>query len=317
MKKLSALIKATALALMLCATGLHAQTILPGFAFVPPGKIRSIEPQQGGCAGALCKKLQSQISAGCSGERGIPYADTIFLRQSISTAGFEDIAKDVALAMLAQDSETAHGLLEPHFAHEMADIRYAGALHLLLSIYHTSGSLTTQAARHALQVMETAAPQTTFPPSDFYFFDALSSHRRGDNDHAQRQLSTALDLEPDYFNAHALLVKLRLEQATKANRFGPSRCTKSYQGLFVAAANVMDLDPCPMQAAHLEIYLSRRIANPTASLPLQSLRVYLSLLAKRTDIAQQARALAGQASASCQRYITAELAELFEAVDDP
>lgn len=298
------------------STEIPAQTLLSGFVLVPPGKPRPVQGPTG-CADPLCQKLKAQLLEGCSSGQGVPYADTVFLRRQISLDGSEDVRNAIAVATLAQDADFATETLTPYLSGGTAEIRYATALHIILAVFRQTGSLSNPATRSTLSVMRENADEISFPASDLYFFEAIAAIHSGEQARADRLLVRAIEVEMRFFNAHALRLRERLIFATRAVRQGPSQCRAAFTNLFEAVTEIMDLEPCPLQAAHLEIYLSRHLTAPENNLPLQALRVYLAVLSGRGGVANAALDAALAIKATCSADIEAKLLPLLELVEMP
>ncbi len=301
--------------LLLTASPSAAQDPLPFLRFAPPGApVEEAEPPP--CEGELCQRLNRQLEQGCGRTADLPYADTIWLRQNTTPDLPPEAVRAITLALAGNDPALAAELLTPHLAAEEAETRYAAGLYLALIHAEAGASLATPAAQSALGAMDGAAEATGLPPSDLHFLRALAALERGDTRRAADLAASAVAAEPRFFNALALAIRLAIDAAAIDGRRGASLCTAAYLRLMDYASLVMDLDPCAYQGAHLDIYLSRRIATPADSAPYQAVKVYLALIARRPDIATAARDRVATAEGPvCKADVLALLDELIRTAE--
>lgn len=265
-----------------------AQTC-PAFRVVPCVLMKN-DPPQPQCSG-VCEELSKQLERGCTSGRDQPYADTVFLRRDGVPFGSDQMRRDMALAALAETLDGALPLTGPLQVDPDPRVRYAAGLQTALTAVR-AGQIGDPRFAEALAVME-AADFDDFPRSDLLFMKALQAEAANDLAQARRYARSAADLEPRFFNALALGLRLTLMQGRHlrgaAGRFDtPDTCTTEFADLLTALARIADLEPCPRVAAHLDLYLSRQLRVPDQAPGLRAARVYLGVLSRRDAMARAA-----------------------------
>lgn len=282
---------------------------------VPPGTPLP-EPEPQDCGDALCERLAEQLAQGCGGAGDVPYADTIFLRRGIDPGIGPELTRAITLALASNDPATARRLIGPFLAAEPAAERYTAGLYLALVQVQAGAGLGE--AEDAIGAMRDAAPEAGVPPSDLHFLEALRALEEGDARAARSRLAEAIAAEPRFFNALALALRLDMDHAAAVGRQGASLCEAAYAGLLDRASQMLSLEPCARQAAHLDIYLSRDLANPADSAPYQAVKVYVALLSRRPAIAAAARdRFAAIDGPRCTARIAALLDQLIASTEEP
>ncbi len=117
-------------------------------------------------------------------------------------------------------------------------------------------------------------------------------------------------LEPRFFNAHALVLRIRMRAGAAVPGYGADRatCQTEFARLIEALAAIADLEPCPRIAAHLEQFLARQLRAPGEAPGFAAAQVYLAVLGRQPDLARRALdRVAGQGSLSCRNDILPQL----------
>lgn len=301
---------------MLAAPLARAQEC-PSFRVVPCVLVRTPPPQPQ-CAGA-CAALDQQLQRGCTAGPDQPYADTILLRRTNLWFGDEEMRRRLALAALAESLDGVSPLTAPLLEDSDPRIRYAAALQVALTAVR-AGQISDARFTEALDVME-AAEFEDFPRSDLVFMKALQAEAAGHLSAARDLARAAAELEPRFFNALALELRLTLSESAHlrgaAGRFEtPQACTDEFTRLLAALARISDLEPCPRVAAHLELYLSRQLRVPDRAPGLRAARVYLGVLSRREAMARGALdAFLQPPQPVCASAVATELQELLNLLD--
>ncbi|SMX29487.1 hypothetical protein TRP8649_03623 [Pelagimonas phthalicica] len=231
------------------------------------------------------------MERGCMLDGTQPYADTIFLRQNLTTRIPDDARRALTLAALAQSVDEVSAQLSETVTSSDPLVAYAAYLEIALSAAR-SGSITDQRASYALSRMSELELQTV-TKSDLAFLRALQAEAQGDVEAALTHTQAAIEQEPRFFNALALDLRLRL--ATGQHLRGPASafaqtasCQSEFHELLRVLALIADLEPCKSMAAHLELFLSRQIVVPEDAPGMHAIATYLAVLSKRKDLAQSA-----------------------------
>lgn len=303
----AALLLASALA---AAAGDAGPRLLRFLPVVPAGTAQP-DAEPPACADQVCERLSEQLARGCGRAGDVPYADTIFLRRGIDPGFPASLERAIALALASNDPAIADDILRPFLNEGAAAARYAAGLYLAL-VHAQAGAGPSEPALAAMRgATEEGLP---FPASDLDFLEALRLIDAGDSRAARARLEGAIAEEPRFFNALALALRLDMANAAFAGRQGPSLCEAAYGELFDHASLMMALDPCAKQAAHLDLYLSRDLPDPTGSAPYQAVKVYVALVSRRPDLARAARdRFASRPEVQCGTRVTGLLEQLIAA----
>lgn len=314
MTRFCALTSALVLAALPALAGEVGPRVLPFLPVVPSGTARA-DPAPEACGDALCERLAEQLARGCGRAGDVPYADTVFLRRGLDPGLEPALARAIALAVASNDPAMAGDLLAPFLGAGPPAARYAAGLYLAL--VHVQSGAGTGGAGAGFAAMEAAAAEgLDFPASDLDFLAALRALDAGDARAARARLEAAIAAEPRFFNALALAIRLDMEHARGVERQGPSLCEAAYGALLDHASLMLSLDPCPRQAAHLDLYLARGLAVPEASGPYLAAKVMVALVARRGDAAREARArFAALGAAQCGARVGALLDGLIETAE--
>ncbi|MGP6086012.1 hypothetical protein [Antarctobacter jejuensis] len=308
------------LAVLVMASGLPFSAIAqqcPGFRVVPC-VLMKVDPPQPQCSG-VCEELSKQLERGCTVGTDQPYADTVFLRREGVHFGSEDMRRDLALAALAETLDGVTPLTVPLYGDPDPRARYAAALQTALTAVR-AGQIGDPRFAEAITMME-AAEFDNFPRSDLLFMKALQAEAANKLAEARAFAHAAADLEPRFFNALALELRLTLLQGAHlrgaAGRFdNPETCAAEFRQLLSTLARIADLEPCPRVAAHLEMYLSRQLRVPDQAPGLRAARVYLGVLSRRESMAQSAlEAFVQSPQPICAGPVVAELRDLLTLLD--
>ncbi len=289
----------------------------PAFRVVPCVLMKE-DPPQPQCSG-VCEELSKQLERGCTAGTDQPYADTVFLRREGIAFGSAEMRRDMALAALAESLDGVMPLTAPLHGDPDARVRYAAALQTALTAVR-AGQIGDPRFAEALAVME-AAEFDDFPRSDLLFMKALQAEAANDLRQARAFAHSAAVLEPRFFNALALELRLTLLQGSHlrgaAGRFdAPETCTAEFRQLLASLARIADLEPCPRVAAHLELYLSRQLRVPDQAPGLRAARVYLGVLSRREGMARGGlEAFLQPPQPICAGPVAAELQDLLTLLD--
>lgn len=277
---------------------------------VAPGD-HSQEQSRSGCGSAACKTLQKQLEAGCQHTDGSPYADTIYLRQNTKIALTEEESQLISLSMLSADTKQGLRLIDPLLKHEDESVQYAAALHGALLFYRAGSSLLARDATELRLTMRSTASDAKVPDSDYKFFEALAALERGQRSHAVRLLKQANIVEPGFFNALLVRLKLELEIVSETQHLGRNICLKNYTELLDVMSKLVEIERCSKNAAHIDLLIARGMTSPDNNAAYNVSKVYLALIAGRIDIAKTARNIFAENNVpSCRSNILAQLDEL-------
>lgn len=282
---------ALAVALVLAGSTPPLAQQCPAFRVAPCVPVAVVQPEDPGCGG-LCEPLRDQLERGCAAGADQPYADTVFLRRPGTAFGGDEVRSALALAALAETPEGVASIVAPLMTAEDPRLRYAGALHLALAAVR-AGQAGDARMAEALEVMAAAETPDDLPRSDLAFLRALRAEAEGRPAEALVLAQEAVAIEPRFFNALALELRLSLAQGDHlrgaADPFSrPETCREEFRRMLTALARIADLEPCPRVAAHLELYLSRQLRVPEAAPGLRAAQVYLGVLSRRGDLARGA-----------------------------
>ena len=304
--------------LALLAGGAEAQQC-PAFRVIPCVPLPVQPPEAPGC-GALCQPLREQLERGCRAGPDQPYADTVFLRRPGAVVGDDGVRRVLALTALAETLDGVQPIAAPLMTAGDPVVRYAAALQVALAAVR-AGQIADPRFAEALAVME-EAETPDLVRSDLPFLRALQAEAEGRGAEALILAQEAAQIEPRFFNALALELRLALAQGDHlrgaAGAFArPEACRAQYRHLLAALARIADLEPCPRVAAHLELYLSRQVRAPETAPGLQAAQVYLGVLSRRGDLARAAlEAFLQPPRPVCAPEVAADLEGLLSLLDE-
>ena len=267
-----------------------------------------VPPSPPPSCGDACQKLAEQLERGCSVTEDAPYADTIFLRRGLDLALPGPDRARLALAALAETPSGAEAALGPLLSDTNPVTRYAAAVQLALAASRAD-ALSAPAGTRAREVFA-GIDSVPFPRSDALFFEALWHLDAGDPDAAMSAAREAGALEPRFFNAHALVLRILMRAGAAVPGYGADRatCQTEFARLIEALAAIADLEPCPRIAAHLEQFLARQLRAPGEAPGFAAAQVFLAVLGRQPDLARRALdRVAGQDSLSCRADILPQL----------
>lgn len=267
-----------------------------------------VSPPPPPSCGDACQKLAEQLERGCSATEDAPYADTIFLRRGLDLALPETVRARLALSALAETPSGAETVLGPLLSNTDPVTRYAAAVQLAL-VASRADALDAPAGARAREVFA-GIDTLPFPRSDALFFEALWLFDAGDPDAAISAAREAGALEPRFFNAHALVLRILMRAGAAVPGYGADRatCQTEFARLFDALAAIADLEPCPRIAAHLEQFLARQLRDPAEAPGFAAAQVYLAVLGRQPGLARRALGrIAGQDRLSCRADILPQL----------
>lgn len=237
----------------------------------------------------ICDIVEQQVAQGCNVSQGAPFADVYAFRNP-GTVTFEDaVMQRFALARASRDPETAERLLASDLESANADIRYMAATSLLMVRASAGQPLTERNASSLFKIVELAQQAgASMPGSDAAFLQALRARANGDARLARDHVDRALQLEPRFFSALALRLDLVFDRALLFGQQSRAVCEATYLDVLQTLTAILDLSPCRYQAAHLDLYLSRRFTVPDDVALINLSRVYLAKLANRPEAARMA-----------------------------
>ncbi len=276
----------------------------------------------------ICETAERQRAAGCARPAGQPYADLIYLRRpGVASDLPPGVLDALARSRAGQDMVQADRLLLPLTTGADPAIRYAALANLLMLRAQSGGRLDDSEADRLFESLDVAAAllehssgdgQGGMTTSDADFLHALKRLAAGEETAALDRLDRALVKEPGYFNALALALRLNIARAGRRARRSRALCQDAFDRLLGAAAALVDLEPCPTQAAHTAIYLARTLARPESNPAYLAVETYLAVVAKAPAAAEQAlrRFFAAEAPA-CGRRVGRDLKALAERAAAP
>lgn len=281
---------------------------LAGAPIVPPFEEK--ETRETGCQSEACKRLKLQIQRGCRKAEDVPYADTIFLRRGVDLTLLPEERRTLSLARLAQAPDVAENLLAGLLLSEIADIRYAAALHLVLSVQSTQGNLAHPAAERGLKLMEADAGNISYPASDYFVLAATRENAKGNARRAMALLEQAVDVDRRSYPALLALLTQQMDKARRQQSQGGTLCRTAFEDVFRTLGLLMDLEPCRSQAAHTGVFLARDLIRPDRDAPYLAALAYLSTLSSRPVATRQVlENLAAVPRMQCRAFLIGQIEE--------
>jgi tetratricopeptide (TPR) repeat protein len=267
------------------------------------------------------KAVAVQLEKGCSPgtAENAPFADLAPLRGTQNSNNLaETDKKRLIAATFSQDPETAKEILSPMLDSGSTEVRFIAASTLALLIARNIKlQKYFKLFDRMLETMEAAVPANDRLMSDLFYFKGLKHHAQGQRRMALIAFDEAIRLDPYYFNALAHAIRLQLAETSENRRRGNTLCRKAYDKLLNYAVQLMDINPCPLQSAHISIWLHRQYVVPNQIPAINALDVYIATLARRPRAAEAAlAAFKEKAENVCERYIAEQLAQVVALLDD-
>ncbi len=210
------------------------------------------------------KRIRALKGSECTvgSEDRTPLGETALLRGTLSLPIADTQARLHAAAQLSQDPATALSFLADELASGDVIRAYAAALTIAFVAAKSDPSLRMDQTEQALIRLEQAAKRAGLPCADCAYLRALQAWRAGDGAAAQRLVESARAMDPRYFNALVLGVILRVEQLDGPAATRPDSCAKALTELMGVLMALSELNPCPLQAGHPDLLVSRRFEHP-------------------------------------------------------
>lgn len=236
------------------------------------------------------KRIRALKGSDCTvgGENWTPLGETALLRGTLSLPIADTQARLHAAAQLSQDPAMAIHLLADELASGDGIRTHAAALTIAFVAAKADPSLQTDRTEQALIRLEQAAKRAEQPCADCAYLRALQAWRAGNAAAARRLVESARALDPGYFNALALAVILRVEQLEGTAAARPDSCVKTLTGLMDTLMMLSELNPCPLQAGHLDLLVSRRFEHPDRHSAILATRLVLAEIARNRPAAEAA-----------------------------
>ena len=282
---------AQVLILMLVQTAMVPQTVAAQEPYniptvVPPWDEECCTPPPPPCKTQFCEKLEEQLKSQCAAPYDIPFAETYYQRQGLTTSLSPQQRRLIALAYMAGSSAFAQETLAQALVNSAEpEFQYIAGLTLANVSLKSGQSPLSDAFVAGLDAMRNA---DSLGP-DFLFLDALKLRAAGRESSAKRRLQESLQADPRHFAALVTDIKWKLERVRHDQGRSKSSCRAAYDEMFSSLAALMELEPCRFMASHVSVLLQRDYTDPDRSAALQSALVYTSILAGRIDAARAAR----------------------------
>ena len=265
----------------------------------------------------FCKVVECQLSRECGqggGRSAAPTADTVFARRGREPDLPPNVRKALIAATLSQKPQLALELTASARSDPSPPIRYAATLTAALVILKSDQASHRAALEGLVSSLMRDAEGLPFPAADAEFLTAQIAAADGKPGKALQALDAALRKEPGFFAAAALATRLQAAQID-AERTSGSACRQGFAKLFGYLARLLDSEPCPRLAIHVENYLLTFFADQRSSPAVLAAQVYLALLARRPPAAvERLEALSAAPRFDCQREVVEELSETVERV---
>ena len=221
-------------------------------------------------------------------------------------------ARALATAYLSQDAATAESILAPFENSSDAATRYLARL-ALLQIRLRSGT-SPAAVMAELDAMST--DQVPFSTADIEYLRSLGHASAGRDEEASDAAARALAIEGNFFNARLQHLRSSLKRMAR-NLDSPRACQADLQAVTESLYALMQLAPCPIQAAYVDAAFELDAPVAAADPADMLTRVALaSLSANRRAVAARVAVLrsAVEASAAGDACLSRMLGEA-EAID--
>lgn len=236
------------------------------------------------------KKIIALQKADCmsNGVQTTPLAETAWQRGTLKPPSLSlNQARLHAAAQLSQDTNTAQQILNPELTATDVNRAFAAALTLAFVTVKANPSLRGKAVDLALDQLDNAAKAANITCSDCAYLQALRAWYAGDKQLAYTFVNQARALEPSYFNALALNAILLVENFGLSGQQEQS-CRDNLADLMNVIVDLAAINPCPLQASHLDILISRYTTYPEDNSAVQAIRLILGKISRNSSVVQAA-----------------------------
>ncbi len=270
---------------------------------------------------SLCRRSRCQLMRGCQtgGASGRnPMAETVFGRARVAP----QMSKSEHVALLAArvSQSPAVALETTAIARRSgtAEVRYALALTAAYTIIKSDISAYRAEFNTLLRALRADARGVKYATSDLHFLEAFASMTDGEPLQALYALNRALQIESDFFAAAAMAARLQMMVMRQTSLRSQNECLSRFRQLFWYLSLMMDIQTCPRQAIHIEIYLRRAIGAPETDDTFRAARVYLDVMARRSAQARLSLEAFERAASPliCRSEIAADLGALVRGTAD-
>lgn len=223
---------------------------------------------------------------GVSRESGTPYGDTVWMRGAAFIPPPTSQERNrLAAAALSQDPQVATEIVHELINSPKPEIRYAAHLTVAYLQARSGIGVSLLNLKRQLNAMQHDIENIGVPASDWYYLKALVAAHEHQDLAARQLVEQAISEEPEFFNALALRLQLLIQQIRSRTHWSRAGCFDTFRTLFEATADVLEMQPCPLQATHLALMLRRDEEHLDS--PLSAVLIYLGVIAKRAQVAQQ------------------------------
>lgn len=251
---------------------------------------------------------------------GSPLGETAWLRGSLRLTLPAAARRLHAAAQLAQEVPAAARLLAPELAHQDPDRAYAAALTLVFVAAKSDPAFGEPVTTASLDRAVSLATQAGRSCSDCAYLRAVSAWQQGRPTEALTQLDRALAQDKRYFNALALRLLLLTERLQSTATRPDSECIRSLAGLVDTLIELGKINPCPLQAGHLDLLISRHFEHPDEHASIWAMRLVLGSITRNESVrAASYRALtrATDLPGRCQRRLLEDAGRLIDSGSAP
>lgn len=260
----------------------------PGPTLLTPLRCTPDRPPPPRSFSAFVAKLKEQIARGCEAGQaaGGAYGDSVFARHAPPDTYSADTRRRLMAATMAADPDAAFDITASLRTGDDPSARYAGNIVAGYAILRGRGADSFSRLGGIVAALDADREQSGMPSvADIPFLRANDMLERGDRRGADRELEAAIAIEPIFFNALALAVKLQLSAAIEASSAGHEICVDSHKELMRRMQRIVDLAPCMSLAAHLEAFLARGVKADSVSGSYNVVQIYLALISRRDAFA--------------------------------
>lgn len=243
---------------------------------------------------------------GVGDARGTPLGETAFLRGTLDLRLHPASGRLHAAAQLSQDLPTAESFLAPELASDDSDRSVAAALTLAFVAAKSDPGLASAPSLAALERLERLMAEARRPCPDCDYLRAVRAWLAGDGPEALRLAGRAVDQEQRYFNALALRMILLTERLQGPAARDESACVADLRTLADTLLDLGRINPCPLQAGHLDLLVSRQFEHPESISAIWAMRLVLGAVTRNeTVVAAALRALesADDLHPACRRQL--------------